>query len=203
MTYHVPTQHAQARFTFTVQGIISEMGFTIGFATPTDDAAEAAATLAGRITTDILNFGANMSDGWVYTGVSVAENVGGPGPEVAEVRVPIEGTGNNLTVPCNCCILVRKNTAFGGRRNRGRIYMPAAFMPEITVDQAGFFDQLTATAWDDRWEDFRVGCVAADLLPVLFHQYDTDAPPDPLPAPTLITSFTTQTQLATQRNRMR
>ena len=81
--------------------------------------------------------------------------------------------------------------------------MPAGFMPETSVDQAGFFSGATATAWDNRWEDFRVACVAADLVPVLFHQYDADAPPDPLPAPTLITSFSTQTQLATQRNRTR
>jgi hypothetical protein len=99
-------------------------------------------------------------------------------------------------------MLVRKNTALGGRKNRGRVYVPAGVLPEVGSNQAGFIDVADVAAWQGRWDDWFDAIVAADYNPYLYHQYDPDLGELP-EVPTAITAFAVQPQIATQRLRMR
>lgn len=49
--------------------------------------------------------------------------------------VPVVGTVSGVNVPQNTAFLVRKQTTLGGRRNRGRMYIPG--VPESWVTGAG------------------------------------------------------------------
>lgn len=63
------------------------------------------------------------------------------------------GTVSHASLPSNCAVLGKKLTGVGGRRNRGRIYLPW-FVAEGNVDETGGIDsgvisdiQTGVTAW--------------------------------------------------------
>lgn len=121
----------------------------------------------------------------------------GPNETGPAVEVPGAGLGT-LTQTGNTpavCALVRKNTARGGRKGRGRIFWPCPNAENIGDGgqlQSAYVSGLTAA-----WEDFRVGLTAGDLVPVLLHDDDGTTSEDE------ITSFSCQTTVATQRRRQR
>lgn len=90
--------------------------------------------------------------------------------------------------------LIRKSTAFGGRKNRGRMFIPD--MVETQVDDTGNIDstgrgKLTAIA--NAWFDM----TSADAVygdPQILHT-------DGVTAPTVITAIVTETRVATLRRR--
>lgn len=137
-----------------------------------------------------------MIDDYQFLGVSVA--VGSPtGDIVGQHLATINGSVTDSCVPSNCALLVAKNTALGGRRFRGRFFAPPSFLNEGAVDQSGNIVAANVTALQTQWDAVRSGMVAVQLEPMLFHQGAS------APAPTPITSFTVQSQIATQRRRMR
>jgi len=73
------------------------------------------------------------------------------------------GTASMSALPPNCAALVRKQTAVGGRKNRGRLYMPW-ILNEGSVDQMGNIDnsdvlsyQSDADDWLDHFDDAGAG----------------------------------------------
>lgn len=114
----------------------------------------------------------------------------------------VSGSGDSAAT-INTALLLRKVTALGGRKNRGRMYIPGpketaldaggflvgTYLPDQEAAVASYLSGLRATLWFDE--------------PYLFHSYDTAAPPVPLPAPTEITALHFQNRAATQRRRMR
>lgn len=109
---------------------------------------------------------------------------------------PLAGTGAAGAVPVNTGLLVRKLTASGGRRNRGRMTIPG--LPEGNVGGTGglttAFHATAVTAMNDLMADLIATSEVAALL--LFH----DTSPF---TPTTITALEPQTKAATQRRRMR
>lgn len=95
----------------------------------------------------------------------------------------------------NSAALVNKNTAVGGRRGRGRMYIPG--VPEAEVDQAGFLSSGWLSNLQAAVDGLQADMVTALLDPVLLHSGDGA----PIPYP--ITSFTAQGLTATQRRRLR
>lgn len=90
--------------------------------------------------------------------------------------------------------LIQKRTAFGGRRQRGRMFWPTP--PSSVVDDGGVLLGSWVTAFQGDLDAF-LGNMSAIGLPLyLLHG-------DPSDLPTAITSLTLQSTLATQRRRQR
>lgn len=129
------------------------------------------------------------------------------------------GTRTEHAASPQVAALVRKNTALGGRRHRGRCYLPAGFMAGGDVLETGQLLGARQTALQTMMNFFKADIFgSADLGQlVLLHSTatkwelnpagqprrvpDPDAPAPP--APTVITSLSVESQVATQRRRLR
>lgn len=112
------------------------------------------------------------------TGIATGASVGGQGGAAMSPQV---------------AILVKKLTAFGGRSQRGRFYIP--FVSEDQVDGAG---HLTITAQESANLGIDNWVAALDTLtitPVLLHEGSGD--------PTIITDWVLNPIVATQRKRLK
>lgn len=109
---------------------------------------------------------------------------------------PNTGVAAAGALPPNCAVLVRKLTAAGGRRGRGRLYMPG--LPDSLCNAIGTITAGTVTSLQGDFDSVQTQLLAISGVEdlVLFH--DT-APFDPTP----ITEFVVQTKIATQRRRLR
>lgn len=138
----------------------------------------------------------NMLDSWQYLGTSVTL-MDDTGPLIAKHDHVITGT---LTSPAvamapNCAILLRKRTALGGRRNRGRAYIPPVFPSEGSVDAAGVIAGASLTAIQGFYDSMFTGSLL-NYDRVLFHN---EAPFTPTP----INLLQFDGLIATQRRRLR
>lgn len=102
-------------------------------------------------------------------------------------------------LPQNNACLIRKRTALGGRKNRGRMYVPYV-LPEGNVDNSGIIAGTRVTAIQTAADDFQDDLLAGDPGPsipmVVLHSVSTDTP-------TPITTLEVDNLLATQRRRLR
>jgi len=108
----------------------------------------------------------------------------------------LTGTGTGSASSQNTALLVRKLTALGGRRNRGRLFMPG--INEANVDPNGQITAGTFGGYVTGWNNVRTAIIAlaqADDV-VVFH----DTAPF---TPTVVTALTAQQTVATQRRRLR
>jgi hypothetical protein len=196
MATQIPISFANVRYVFQCNGIIAPMGFSIG----TDvGAGETAATISAA-TTDafddvIWTAGTSASNQYTFVGVEVTQMTG-TGPVVASSSLNRPGTLATTVPPSNLAMLVTKVTGQGGRKNRGRMYIPTAMLFETEVDHSGRMAAGTVTAWQNKWNAFLNRLQTDALQPWLFHS-------DPADIPTLITAFKVESLAATQRRRMR
>lgn len=114
------------------------------------------------------------------------------------VEAPQAGGNGPAQLPDNCAILVQKKTAFAGKRNRGRIYMPGVDEGSVVRNTLGEIALIgLQSAWDAFGTELKLdeGTYNAPMLPVILHHSAG--------APTEINNFVVQARLATQRGRMR
>lgn len=119
------------------------------------------------------------------------------GPDATGITVSIpsgqEGGLDFANQAPNVAILVQKNTGFGGRKNKGRWYLPG--VAENVVDNSGrlgstFLENLTIAC-----SNF-VGTLTTEaLVPVVLHSDET--------GPTEIETMVPASIVATQRKRLR
>lgn len=114
--------------------------------------------------------------------------------QTAEFPVGTVGEVGGQPMPFNTSVLVRKTTAIGGRRGRGRWYFMGA--NELDSSDGAFLDTGPRNAYQGAFTNMFNDLVADLLNPVVLH--DTAAV-----APTPITGFSVQARLATQRRRLR
>lgn len=138
----------------------------------------------------------------------------GPNDTGASAEVPAStvGAGAAACAPPNVTCLWRKVTPLGGRRGRGRMYLPGVI--ESQVDAGGFGDSTYIADWTTSAEDTLLGLSTADIPMVVLHGYATvwaliDGQPrrielpGVIPAPTAVTSLEVSPKVATQRRRLR
>ena len=105
----------------------------------------------------------------------------------------VSGTASGTISPPQVCFLLRKITALGGRRNRGRLYLPG--VREAAYDDEG---KLTSTA-NSELVSAADGLIAdlgtADMTMEILHS-DGGTPTD-------VTSLAVGQFLATQRRRLK
>lgn len=111
-------------------------------------------------------------------------------------------TGNldvNSTPP-QVAALVTKRTARGGRRGRGRFYLPG--LPENDVSNSGVFSGVAVTNLQGGLDDLLTGLAGVGFLTpmVVLHNSEGETVPGD---PDEVTALVLSTQVATQRRRLR
>lgn len=149
-----------------------------------------------------------MANDYRLAGVRLQAGQDAGEPITFDVTPATEARGGATSepLPQNCSLLIRKLTALGGRRGRGRMFLPG--IDEDTVSSAGFVAGSTLTAWQGIFDDFfdalpvdgAAGGVGDAVNPVLLH---SEVVGETTPAPTAITGFAVQSVIATQRRRLR
>jgi len=100
-------------------------------------------------------------------------------------------------LPPSVAVLVRKTTATGGKRGRGRMYWPG--VPESYVNASGALTPAVIVSWQTQCDAFLAAMDALFLPLRLFHSPGLTS----VPAATPITALTVQNVAGTQRQRMR
>lgn len=195
MSARIPPGFAEMWAQFNVPGDPEPMFISCGF----DVAAGETPTLA--ITNSIMaiwdtNFDNVLSSSYtVGPGHIVWGNDGGD-IRIDATNTPQQGDIATVASPQNAAILCRKLTAAGGRRGRGRFYVPG--IPRDKVNEIGTIDGTHLSNFNSALDDIFSTLIAhavVDAL-VLFHE---SAPH----TPTAITDLVAVSPLATQRRRLR
>lgn len=163
-----------------------------------------------------------QSSGGVLAKVVARVRQDGGGDIVHEwVPSPVAGGGSaGTTFPPNVALLVRKHTNRGGRRGRGRWFVPG--IVETLADNDGSVPSASIASWNTALDAYRTDLGGALLSgspvePLLFHNNSTTTTTTTGPgsktititegaagpAPDVITDFTVDTKVATQRRRLR
>lgn len=110
---------------------------------------------------------------------------------------PASFTGGD-SLPVNCAFLVRKVTGLGGRRNRGRMYLPGC--NDNLVDTLGTLTSGGVTSLQAACDAFRTALLATAEIDDLVVLHTATIP---AVTPTVITSLAIDPRIATQRRRLR
>lgn len=203
----IPENYYQCKLRWSLTGDMEEMISTIGVVGndpgPRDVIEVAHAVLSAwegafPSATSLLN---------VYTllGCDVTEGSATGDGQVGTYEEHHAGGGTTAALPSNCALLVTKKTALGGRHNVGRMYLPAGYLGETSVNPIGELDASVWSAMKSNCDQFMenlkdsntaVGQPIADFQPVIFHG-------EAGRTPTPITSLEPARRIATQRRRMR
>jgi hypothetical protein len=206
MGIRVPDGYLEVAYRHALVGDAEEMLVTQGF--KIFDIPSNIATFAGQVAdlwvTHILpNIGAE----YTFKGVHLAF-----GPDGQGIRFSLERTQASTNalqpLPQNTAVLVRKNTGLGGRRNRGRMYIPG--VPEGSVSSSGALFVAYQTEFQsdiNNWQAANIALIDIEFH-ALFHATPDDTStgvpvPQPAIAPSAVTSMTVQSKVATQRRRLR
>jgi hypothetical protein len=120
---------------------------------------------------------------------------------VDEWTASTPGTMSGSTLPSNCALLVKKQTASIGRKHRGRMYWPA-MVQVADCTEAGVVASARVTAVQAKMTAFKAGMATRGFdLYILHSELLTE--PGTAPAPTAITNLTVSGLIATQRRRLR
>ncbi len=193
----IPPGYGEAALHWSLAGSTRGYVCTFGIvdpATATPNAVAAAISApvtaaAGALSASYLN------SSWTYTGVTVTLNRTA-GLLRGNFTTNVPGTGSADVVPPNVCILYHKTTAVGGRVGRGRMYVPAGYLPEARVDNVGL---INTVGWvpttPGNVTAFLTGLATAGYEMVLLHSV-AGATPD------IVTELVAENIVATQRDRL-
>ncbi len=120
----------------------------------------------------------------------------GPNDTGAEATyaVATSGTKGGAVVSPNVTYLVRKVSELGGKRNRGRLYYPCP--TEAQVLEGGGLAAAAVTAMTAAWQDFLAAInLGGENMAILHSSLPS--------APTAISAMFCESQVATQRRRLR
>lgn len=122
------------------------------------------------------------------------------GPITGEYVAHLNGAEAWAAPPPQVAILAHKQTTRGGRRGRGRTYLPAFNVQESEITAGGVYTSTALLRMELAWVGFQTGLSDAGMNPVLFHTIPLDGShidPDP------IVEWGIEPMVATQRRRLR
>lgn len=159
------------------------------------------ATVAGSLATAWTSAGSlnSIMDNTVtMTAVRVSLGTDGTADLVYVLATTVVG-GQTITsaLPPNCAVLIHKATARGGRRGRGRMYLPWT-IAEGFVDEAGVVTGSEITKHNAAVSAWQAAMTAGGNPLVLLHSPGRTS----IPAPDPITNMSTDRLVATQRRRI-
>jgi hypothetical protein len=146
------------------------------------------------------NFGSNTDDSVTMGPVTL--RVGQDGGEALTVvgSATVDGgSAGSTKIAANSALLIHKHTARGGRRGRGRMYLPWV-LAESSVTDTGVIDSTDRTAFQTHANDFLADVVAAGVVDamVVLHTSGESTPG----LPNVVTSLTVDGVIGTQRPRL-
>ncbi len=141
-----------------------------------------------------LSAGVQLQEIYLRAGATV-----GPGPSGSQFSTTNGLVAGELASP-NVAFLVKMTTALGGRRGRGRWFLPC--VGEANVDQVGVVAAARRTELNTMLTDFRVALASLDLIMAVAHRYPEGTVTGRL-APTAVDQITCDARVATQRGRLR
>jgi hypothetical protein len=194
----IPVGYGLWQFTMTHATIAHAAVSTLGFkvATPPYTQGQLASALSAWATSM-----QPLHDNEVTYSKAVAL-IGNDGPQIRfEAAGVVQGSrASQVIAPPNVTYLLKKTTAFAGRRFRGRIYIPYVSITGITQTgslSAGELTILTARAAAVLSSLVAAGPNASELS--LLHAESTLSA---TPSPTPITALSAESVVATQRRRL-
>ena len=191
----IPDDYAQANIRFTGIALPYGAEITLGFSINAfaGDPADLAASI-------ITNIGASDLQSLVATGTSISSILVKYGPNetgpMAEVVASIACNGGVGGESPAAAALVKKNTAHGGRRGRGRFYLPD--VPSSAFGVGGLCSGAYQASANDIVNDFLDKMTTDGLGMVVLH-----GPDHATETPYLVTSLFFDPRIATQRRRNR
>lgn len=191
-----PVGETQCVLRWLVSGDSEEQVCTLGVKDnlSTDPELTAAAIYTAATATGSLTPTAAMNQAWTFVGVTCYLQ-DDPGQQIGVFNNPVTATtGGLVTLPTNCAYLVHKNTAQSGRSGKGRMYLPAWVLGEGDIGINGIIESSYTTI-QNRLDTFYDALGDESLDVKLFHSAPVNSTP--------VLSFTLDTQIATQRRRMR
>lgn len=119
----------------------------------------------------------------------------GPNDTGDEALIPfaVAGTASSQNYSPQVAGLVTKLTSLGGRKGRGRLFVPG--LTEGDTDGDGKFNSGTLGDWQTKFDTFLDDLTSADTPMVLLHNDAT--------APTTVTALVVNQLFASQRRRIR
>lgn len=198
MGVHIPTGYGQVTFVFQPTGAAQNVVITHGFKNNSgfEDPSNAAddwhliSNAAGRPFET-----SNIGTQWTFVRVD-ATIMTSTGPLVGTKAVGVAGTLAIEALPLNCAFLVAKGTARGGRRGRGRMFVPPMSVAESNIGPTGVIVAASLAAQQTKWSAMRTAAVAGSYDPYLLHDTSEIAPDE-------VTSWNMNARIATQRTRLR
>jgi len=198
MAFIIPAGFGIARHVIEQAGKASAFVVTMGFSQTTGASPnpEGAATAIRDAWLDEDGpFRANgFSANFTYRGVEVTMG-SETGPLGGSAPANLQGTLGANVLPPNCCVLVKKKTARGGRKGRGRNYWPCMWFGEGDVSSVGIIDPAIVTAVETEMQAALDLQAATNFPPMLLHEDGT--------TPNGIQVLEVSSLLATQRRRLR
>lgn len=116
---------------------------------------------------------------------------------------PVACTFGGPAAPPNCAVLVHKRTARGGRRGRGRMYLPWA-AASTTLTEAGGVSAADVTRVQNSVNAWMAALMAGPGPLVLLHRPSNPGTAHPTTpgVPNNVTSMSVDSLIATQRRRL-
>lgn len=132
-----------------------------------------------------------LTNNLLLVSVTTLENPGGVSGVSSSGFV---GNDTSAAMPPQVAVLIRKTSNTGGRRGRGRMYVPG--LAQSASLEGGYLVAATQANWQQRFDTFLSSLAAADLPMVILHN-------DIAFIPSGVTTLSVQNILATQRRRIR
>jgi len=158
------------------------------------------AIIAGSLQSAFLASGSMKSildSSATLTAVRVSLGTDGTADLVTVLSTSQAGGMVGVTTPPNVAVLVHKSTSRGGRRGRGRMYLP--WCAQATqIDEAGQVNATLLTTLNAAMLAWKVALTAANCPLVLLHGPGKTG----IPAPDPVTSLSCDRLAATQRRRL-
>jgi hypothetical protein len=123
------------------------------------------------------------------------------------VAAAVAGTFSGADLPPQVAVLIKKNTGVGGKKNRGRTYLPWA-VPASVVDERGTIAGANVSAIQANVNLVLAGMLADGMPMHISNKTLVITPPEVKPHVTAITTgplvvtWTVETIIATQRRRL-
>lgn len=206
----IPVDYAQVTHLFGGAGLPNGAAVTYGIRIPAADPGPVAvATLCRDNFAPVMTSLAN-SVSLINTKIKYGPNDDGAQGEFAGAVVP--GSVGSETATPNVAYLVEKTTNLGGRRGRGRFFLPGVY--ELGVTAGGSIDAGVFAALQGDLTTFHSAMTVDDCEMFLLHSFPTVwiivegqprriSIPGIIPDPTQITSLSLDPIAATQRRRLR
>lgn len=197
MTIIIPEDYAVITFHMTGAQSDGEIVNTLGVGVPSSNDAFATVNHAAFAWATLIM--PRVTNTVIFTGASMLIRRSGLLERWdSNVNAPTTGGNGPNQLPDNAAVLVQKVTAFAGKRNRGRMYLPGVDAGSVTINTLGPVAlgqyQTALTAFGTELQDDEA-TFEAPMNPVVLH--------NSAGAPTEITIFRAVARLVTQRNRMR